>query len=109
VEASKSGYLDFGDLPGGSAKALPLKLLNRTHATVPIRLVISANATAWRCFNFSKHPGTMTSEATQQAGHMTPVSSPSVMNHVMHASYGENPASFMVWVHFKAPQKYSFS
>lgn len=42
VEVSKSGCLDFGDLPGGSAKSLPLKLLNRTRATVPIRLVISA-------------------------------------------------------------------
>uniref|UniRef100_A0A8D3AF30 Centrosomal protein 192 n=1 Tax=Scophthalmus maximus TaxID=52904 RepID=A0A8D3AF30_SCOMX len=109
VEASKSGYLDFGDLPGGSAKSLPLKLLNKTHATVPVRLVISANATAWRCFNFSKHPGVMTSEAAQQAGHISPVSSPSVMNHVMHASYGENPESIMVWVHFKAPQKYTCS
>ena len=47
------------------------------------------NATAWRCFTFSKQPGTMTSEATQQAGPMTPVSSPSVMNHVMHANHGE--------------------
>ncbi|KAM9353963.1 centrosomal protein of 192 kDa [Symphorus nematophorus] len=109
VEVGKSGCLDFGDLPAGSSKSIPLKLLNRTHATVPIRLVISANATAWRCFTFSKHPVTMTSEATQQAGHMTPVSSPSVMNHVMHASYGENPQSFMVWVHFKAPQKYTVS
>lgn len=42
VEVSKSGCLDFGDLPAGSDKSLPLKLLNRTHATVPIRLVISA-------------------------------------------------------------------
>lgn len=42
VEVSKSGCLDFGDLPGGSDRSLPLKLLNRTHATVPIRLVISA-------------------------------------------------------------------
>uniref|UniRef100_A0A669E4Y8 Centrosomal protein 192 n=1 Tax=Oreochromis niloticus TaxID=8128 RepID=A0A669E4Y8_ORENI len=109
VEVGKSGCLDFGDLPGGGAKSLPLKLLNRTHATVPIRLVISANATAWRCFTFSKHPVTMTSEGTQPAGHMTPVSSPSVMNHVMHANYGENPESFMVWVHFKAPQKYTAS
>ncbi|KAL3981235.1 OTU domain-containing protein 7 [Sarotherodon galilaeus] len=107
VEVGKSGCLDFGDLPGGGAKSLPLKLLNRTHATVPIRLVISANATAWRCFTFSKHPVTMTSEGTQPAGHMTPVSSPSVMNHVMHANYGENPESFMVWVNFKAPQKYT--
>ncbi|XP_038568179.1 LOW QUALITY PROTEIN: centrosomal protein of 192 kDa [Micropterus salmoides] len=109
VEVSKSGCLDFGDLPGGSAKSLPLKLLNRTRATVPIRLVISANATAWRCFTFSKHPVTMTSEATPQAGHVTQVSSPSVMNHVLHASYEENSQSFMVWVHFKAPQKYTVS
>ncbi|KAM7420154.1 hypothetical protein PAMA_014729 [Pampus argenteus] len=107
VEISKSGCLDFGDLTIGSAKSLPLKLLNRTRATVPIRLVISANATAWRCFTFSKHPVTMASESTQQASHLTPVSSPSVMSHVMHASYGENPESFMVWVHFKAPQKYT--
>uniref|UniRef100_G3NHS4 Centrosomal protein 192 n=1 Tax=Gasterosteus aculeatus TaxID=69293 RepID=G3NHS4_GASAC len=28
---------------------------------------------------------------------------------VMHASYGENPQSFMVWVHFNAPQKYVVS
>ncbi|KAA8591956.1 hypothetical protein FQN60_017330 [Etheostoma spectabile] len=107
VEVGKSGGLDFGDLPGGSAKSLPLNLINRTHATVPIRLIISANASAWRCFTFSKHPVTITSEATQQAGHMAPVSSPSVMNHVMHANYGENPQGFMVWVHFKAPQKYT--
>ncbi|KAM8735217.1 centrosomal protein of 192 kDa isoform 1-T3 [Acanthopagrus schlegelii] len=109
VEVSKSGCLDFGDLPLGSAKSIPLTLINKTHATVPIRLVISANPTAWRCFTFSKHPVTMTSEATQEAGPVTQVSSPSVMNHVMHASYGENPQSFTVWVHFKAPQKYTAS
>ncbi|KAK1895972.1 Centrosomal protein of 192 kDa [Dissostichus eleginoides] len=107
VELNESGSLDFGDLSGGSARSLPLKLLNMTHATVPIRLVISANATAWRCFTFSKHPVTNTSEAKQQAGHMAAVSSPSVMNHVMHASYEQNPQGFMVWVHFKAPQKYT--
>uniref|UniRef100_UPI0037E7D549 centrosomal protein of 192 kDa n=1 Tax=Semicossyphus pulcher TaxID=241346 RepID=UPI0037E7D549 len=109
IEVGKSGCLDFGDLPGGSAESLPVKLLNRTHATVPIRLVISANAAAWRCFTFSKHPVTLSSEGPQQDGHMTPVSSPSVMNHVMHASYGENPQSFVAWVHFKAPQKYTAS
>ncbi|XP_070822984.1 centrosomal protein of 192 kDa [Chaetodon trifascialis] len=109
VEVGKSGCLDFGDLPIGSARSIPLKLLNRTRATVPIRLVISANASAWRCFTFSKHPVTMTSDVTQQAGHMNPVSSPSVMNHVMHASHDENPQAFMVWVHFKAPQKYTVS
>ncbi|KAL6108707.1 cep192 [Pungitius sinensis] len=105
----ESDCLDFGDLPGGSAKSLPLKLLSRTRATVPIRLVISANAAAWGCFTFSTRPVSITSEAALQAGHMTPASSPSVMNHVMHASYGENPQGFMVWVHFNAPQKYIVS
>ncbi|XP_015804836.1 centrosomal protein of 192 kDa isoform X2 [Nothobranchius furzeri] len=104
IQVNTSGCLDFGDLPGGGAKCLPLRVLNRSHVTVPIRLVISANATAWRCFTFSKQPVTMTSEVTQQA--VTSASSPSVMNHVMHASYGENPESFTVWVHFKAPQKF---
>ncbi|XP_029603698.1 centrosomal protein of 192 kDa isoform X4 [Salmo trutta] len=106
VDVGKCGSLDFGDLAGGCAKALPLKLLNRTHATVPIRLVISANATAWRCFTFSKSPVAMTAEGLLQAGTLTSLAAPSVMNHVMHASYGENPESFMVWVHFHAPQKY---
>lgn len=46
-------------------------------------------ATSWRCFSFSKQPATMTHEASQQTGHMTPASTPSVMNHVMPASYGE--------------------
>ncbi|XP_072317794.1 centrosomal protein of 192 kDa isoform X2 [Eucyclogobius newberryi] len=109
VELGKAVCLDFGDLPVGGAKSLPLKLLNRTHATVPIRLVLSANATAWRCFSLSKNPVTMTSEATQQAGHITPITPPAVMNHVMHASYGENPECFVIWVHFKAPSKYTSS
>ncbi|CAL9705251.1 unnamed protein product [Knipowitschia caucasica] len=107
VELGKVACLDFGDLPVGGAKALALKLLNRTHATVPIRLVLSANATAWRCFSLSKNP--VTSEAAQQAGHITTLSPPAVMNHVMHASYGENPETFVIWVHFKAPAKYSSS
>ncbi|XP_074538794.1 centrosomal protein of 192 kDa isoform X2 [Halichoeres trimaculatus] len=109
VEVGKPDCLDFGDLPGGSAKSLPLKLYNRTRATVPIRLVISASAAAWRCFTFSKHPGTSPSEALQQDGHMASVSAPSVMNHVMHASYGEDPQGVMVWVQFKAPLKYTVS
>ncbi|XP_077454036.1 centrosomal protein of 192 kDa isoform X2 [Stigmatopora argus] len=108
VEAGKSGCLDFGDLPGGSSKSLLLKVINMTQATVPIRLVISA-ATSWRCFTLSKQHISETSEATQPAGHVTPLLSPSVVNHVMHASFGEIPECFMVWVHFKALQKYTIS
>uniref|UniRef100_A0A3P8XCP8 Centrosomal protein 192 n=1 Tax=Esox lucius TaxID=8010 RepID=A0A3P8XCP8_ESOLU len=109
LEVRTCGSLDFGDLVGGSAKALPLKVLNRTHATLPIRLVISANAMAWRCFTFSKSPVAQTAEGLLHAGTVTSLAAPSVMNHVMHASYGENPDSFMVWVHFHAPQKYQSS
>lgn len=47
------------------------------------------NATAWRCFTLSKQPVPVACEAPQQAGDLTPVSSSSVMNHVMHGSYGE--------------------
>ncbi|XP_077431491.1 centrosomal protein of 192 kDa isoform X1 [Vanacampus margaritifer] len=105
VEVGKSGCLDFGDLPEGSSKSLLLKVVNVTRATLPIRLVISAKATAWRCFTMSQHVS-ITSEAAQPASHMTPLAAPSVVNHVMHANYGENPECFMVWVHFKALQKY---
>ncbi|XP_067834298.1 centrosomal protein of 192 kDa isoform X2 [Heptranchias perlo] len=105
VETEKSECLDFGDLVSGGGKAHSLKLINRTHATVPIRLVISANATAWRCFTFSKSD--MSTETALQAERISPLVAPSVMNHVMQASYdGEDSESFIVWVHFRAPQKY---
>ncbi|XP_067093402.1 centrosomal protein of 192 kDa isoform X1 [Osmerus mordax] len=107
IDVGKSGSLDFGDLAGGSAKALPLKLFNRTHATLPLRLVISANASARRCFTLSKSPVGMKSEEMLLADHATTPSAPYLINHVMHASYGENPECFMVWVHFHAPQKYA--
>lgn len=107
VDVGKTGCLDFGDLAVGSSKALPLKLVNRTHATVPIRLVISANASAWHCFSLSKSPIAMTTDASLHSGpNMTSLSTSSVINHVLHASYAENQESFLVWVHFSAPQKY---
>ncbi|XP_066539103.1 centrosomal protein of 192 kDa [Hoplias malabaricus] len=110
VDVAKMGCLDFGDLPGGSVKALPLKLVNRTRATVPIRLVISANASAWHCFSFSKSPVTMTADGSiNSCGSLTPVSAPSVINHVLHSSFGNKPDSFMVWIHFSAPQRFSTS
>ncbi|MCI4374421.1 hypothetical protein PGIGA_G00006070 [Pangasianodon gigas] len=105
VDVGKMGCLDFGDLAGGSVKSLPLKLVNRTRATVPIRLVISANASAWHCFSFSKSPVTMTADGSLHSGGN--LSSISVINHVMHSSCGDNPDSFMVWVHFNAPQRFS--
>ncbi|XP_043116240.1 centrosomal protein of 192 kDa isoform X2 [Puntigrus tetrazona] len=107
INVGKTGCLDFGDMPGGSTKALPLKLVNRTHATVPIRLVISANASAWHCFGFSKSPVAMTMDGSLHTGSsMTSLSTSSVINHVLHASYAENQESFLVWVNFSAPQKY---
>ncbi|XP_058246905.1 centrosomal protein of 192 kDa isoform X1 [Hemibagrus wyckioides] len=105
VDVGKKGCLDFGDLAGGSVKSLPLKLVNRTRATVPIRLVISANASAWHCFSFSKSPITMSADGSlHTGGNLTSIS---VINHVMHSSCGDNPDSFMVWVHFNAPQRFS--
>uniref|UniRef100_UPI00398F3BB2 centrosomal protein of 192 kDa isoform X2 n=1 Tax=Pristiophorus japonicus TaxID=55135 RepID=UPI00398F3BB2 len=105
VLAGKSDCLDFGDLVPGGGKALSLKLINRTRATIPVRLVISANAAAWRCFTFSKSD--MSTETPLQADRISPLVAPSVMNHVMRASYdGEDPENVVVWVHFRSPQKY---
>ncbi|XP_077063730.1 centrosomal protein of 192 kDa [Siphateles boraxobius] len=110
VDVGKTGCLEFGDLAGGSTKTLPLKVVNRTHATVPIRLVISANASAWHCFGFSKSPVAMSTDSSLHSGStMTSLSTSSVINHVLHASYSENQESFLVWVHFSAPQKYTSS
>ncbi|XP_042565135.1 centrosomal protein of 192 kDa isoform X2 [Clupea harengus] len=102
VEVGKCGCLYFGDLPTGSSKGLPLRLINRTHAVVPIRLVMSASGTAWRCFTLSKSP--MAEGAVHPAGNRT---TPSVINYVLHASSGDSPEIFMIWIHFHAPQKYT--
>ncbi|KAM8966922.1 centrosomal protein of 192 kDa [Pelodytes ibericus] len=107
VDTGKVDGLDFGDLTTGSWKALPLKIINRTHAMVPVRLIISANATAWRCFTFSKDPSNLASEYPFQ-GDLSKMSSPSVISQVMHASHdGQDPESMLIWIVFHAPQSYS--
>uniref|UniRef100_A0A663LUB9 Centrosomal protein 192 n=1 Tax=Athene cunicularia TaxID=194338 RepID=A0A663LUB9_ATHCN len=106
VEIGKRDYLDFGDLTSGSWKALPLKLINKTHAFVPIRLTINANAVAWRCFTFSKEPVNPSNEQSLQMDAVSQIAAPSVVNHVIHASYdGQDPEALTVWVLFHAPKK----
>ncbi|XP_014726355.1 PREDICTED: centrosomal protein of 192 kDa isoform X1 [Sturnus vulgaris] len=103
VETGKGDCLDFGDLPFGSWKALPLKLTNKTHAFMPIRLIINANAVAWRCFTFSKEPVDTSNEKMDA---VSQTAAPSVLNHVIHASYdGQDPEALTVWVLFHAPKK----
>nr|XP_056710919.1 centrosomal protein of 192 kDa [Euleptes europaea] len=98
--------LDFGDLPSGSWKALPLKLINKTHARVPMRLVINANAVAWRCFTFSKEPVNLPIESTVRTYNMSQLTAPSVISHVINPSYNEqDPEAVVVWVQFHAPSK----
>nr|XP_013797922.1 PREDICTED: centrosomal protein of 192 kDa [Apteryx mantelli mantelli] len=106
VETGKTDCLDFGDLASGSWKALPLKLINKTHAFVPIRLIINANAVAWRCFTFSKEPVNPSNEHSFQMDAVSQIAAPSVVNHVIHASYdGQDPEALTVWVLFHAPKK----
>nr|XP_054527953.1 centrosomal protein of 192 kDa isoform X7 [Pan troglodytes] len=106
VETEKKDILDFGDLTYGGWKALPLKLINRTHATVPIRLIINANAVAWRCFTFSKEPVRAPVEVAPCADVVTRLAGPSVVNHMMPASYdGQDPEFLMIWVLFHSPKK----
>ncbi|XP_065485262.1 centrosomal protein of 192 kDa isoform X3 [Caloenas nicobarica] len=106
VDTGKKDYLDFGDLTSGSWKALPLKLINKTHAFVPIRLIINANAVAWRCFTFSKEPVNPSKEQLLQTDAVSQTTAPSVLNHVIHASYdGQDPEALTVWVLFHAPKK----
>ncbi|KAM9632713.1 centrosomal protein of 192 kDa isoform 4-T6 [Trichechus inunguis] len=106
VETEKKDVLDFGDLTYGGWKALPLKMINRTHATVPVRLVINANAIAWRCFTFSKEPVNASLKAAPYADVIAQLTAPSVINHVMLASYdGQEPEFLIIWVLFHNPKK----
>ncbi|XP_061851976.1 centrosomal protein of 192 kDa isoform X2 [Colius striatus] len=106
VDIGKRDCLDFGDLTSGSWKALPLKLINKTHAFVPIRLIINANAVAWRCFTFSKEPVSLSNEQSLQMDAVSQIDAPSVVNHVIHASYdGQDPEALTVWILFHAPKK----
>nr|XP_054099916.1 centrosomal protein of 192 kDa isoform X18 [Callithrix jacchus] len=106
VETEKKDVIDFGDLTYGGWKALPLKLINRTHATVPVRLIINANAIAWRCFTFSKEPVRVPAEVASFADMVTRLAGPSVVNYMMPASYdGQDPEFLMIWVLFHTPKK----
>ncbi|XP_036923535.1 centrosomal protein of 192 kDa [Sturnira hondurensis] len=106
VETEKKDVLDFGDLTYGGWKALPLKLINKTHAIVPVRLTINANAIAWRCFTFSKEPIHVPREALPYADMIAYLAAPSVINHMMPASYdGQDPEFFIIWVLFHSPMK----
>ncbi|KAM6217479.1 centrosomal protein of 192 kDa [Rhynchocyon petersi] len=101
VETGKKDVLDFGDLIYGGYKALPLKLINRTHSAVPIRLVINANLSAWHCFTFSKEPVNTSLAVIPFANVIAQPANSSVINHVMPASYNEQDPEFLiVWVLF---------
>ncbi|XP_036177012.1 centrosomal protein of 192 kDa isoform X7 [Myotis myotis] len=107
VETEKKDVLDFGDLTYGGWKALPLKLINKTHAIVPIRLIINANAIAWRCFMFSKEPVRASMRAAPYADAIAQLAAPSVINHMMPASYdGQDPEFFIIWVLFHSPKRH---
>ncbi|XP_042318653.1 centrosomal protein of 192 kDa isoform X2 [Sceloporus undulatus] len=107
VEAGKTNHLDFGDLPSGSWKALPLKLTNRTCARMPVRLIIHANAIAWRCFTFSKEPVNSSDKTAAHTYNISQLSAPSVISHIMNASCdGKDPEVLVVWVQFNAPSKF---
>ncbi|XP_026944430.1 centrosomal protein of 192 kDa isoform X1 [Sagmatias obliquidens] len=106
VETEKKDVLDFGDLTYGSWKALPLKLVNKTHANIPIRLIINANAIAWRCFTFSKEPIHTALKAVPYAHAIAQLAAPSVINHLMPASDdGQDPEFLIIWVLFHSPKK----
>ncbi|XP_054443294.1 centrosomal protein of 192 kDa [Pteronotus mesoamericanus] len=106
VETEKKDVLDFGDLTYGGWKALPLKLINKTHAIVPIRLIINANAIAWRCFTFSKTPIHVPMKALPYADMIAHLAAPSVINLMMPASYdGQDPEFLIIWVLFHSPMK----
>ncbi|KAM8784129.1 centrosomal protein of 192 kDa [Rhynchonycteris naso] len=106
VETEKKDALDFGDVIYGGWKALPLKLINKTHAIVPIRLTINANAIAWRCFTFSKEPVCASAKVTPYAEALAQLAAPSVLTHMMPASDdGQDPEFLIIWVLFHSPKK----
>ncbi|KAM6148391.1 centrosomal protein of 192 kDa [Erethizon dorsatum] len=106
VETERKGVLDFGDLTYGGWKALPLKLINRSHASVPLRLVVNADAVAWRCFTFAKEPVPASLKAAPYADVVAQLAAPSVVSQVMPASYeGQDPKFLIIWVLFHSPKK----
>ncbi|XP_031802528.1 centrosomal protein of 192 kDa isoform X1 [Sarcophilus harrisii] len=106
VEPGKADILDFGDLTYGSWKVLPLKLINKTHAVIPVRLIINANAIAWRCFTFSKEPVNVALETAFQSDLIAQLITPSVINHIMYASRDGHELEFLkIWVIFHSPKK----
>lgn len=50
-------------------------------------LFLWQNAVAWRCFTFSKEPVNPSNEQSLQMDAVSQIAAPSVVNHVIHASY----------------------
>ncbi|KAI2655530.1 Centrosomal protein of 192 kDa [Labeo rohita] len=104
VDVGKTGCLDFGDLPGGKYQGLATQTCQQDSC---YRACSAGYQCAWHCFGFSKSPVAMTTDGSLHTGsNLTSLSTSSVINHVLHASYAENQESFLVWVHFSAPPKY---
>ncbi|XP_061427941.1 centrosomal protein of 192 kDa isoform X1 [Lethenteron reissneri] len=104
LEAGSGQGVEFGDVQWGTARVLPVRLTNRTRATVPVRLVISANAVAWRCFTFSRSDPETASNPTTEA-----LSAPSIINLVMHAAHSAQEAESQaatLWICFRAPARH---
>ena len=47
ITPEKAQVLDFGALPWGCVKGMPIALINKSRATVPVRLVISSVSVQW--------------------------------------------------------------
>ena len=61
ILVEQSEGLDFGPVTWGSQHSLPIVLINRGRAKVPIRLSISAtDKSTWQCYSFDPYasPGT---------------------------------------------------
>uniref|UniRef100_G1T422 Centrosomal protein 192 n=1 Tax=Oryctolagus cuniculus TaxID=9986 RepID=G1T422_RABIT len=68
--------------------------------------MINADAVAWRCFTFSKEPIHASVKAAPRADVVSQLAAPSVVSHLIPASYdGQDPEFLIIWVLFHSPKK----
>ncbi|XP_023931341.1 centrosomal protein of 192 kDa isoform X1 [Lingula anatina] len=107
VKTGSEFGLDFGQLPYGSQKSLPLTVVNNGKAAVPLRLVISTNKSSWHCFTFdSEQASPDVSVISQTHRPVTPALARSIINLTIPGS-GEHghPTETHVPLFFRAPKQ----
>ncbi|KAK2155815.1 hypothetical protein LSH36_230g01005, partial [Paralvinella palmiformis] len=103
---SNRDILDFGSLAWGREKGLPLVLINRTRANIPVRLVISVIHSTLSCFSFGKQNNFNVSLLSNQSRPDIPSLKPIIINVLLPGAEDDGQVEPVeTVVYFRSPER----